>query len=85
MGTLEKAITRLKSLPKGYTYTEAKSLLQMLGYVEYNKGKTSGSRVCFYRKADEDLILLHKPHPSNTLDPASTKALFKKLESNGEI
>ena len=43
MSRLEKEIERLKSKPKDYTYDEAKSLLNKLGFFEYNKGKTSGS------------------------------------------
>ena len=50
MSKLEKEIERLKSKPKDYTYEEVKSLLNKLGYIEYNKGKTSGSRVRFRNK-----------------------------------
>ena len=48
MSRLEKALQRLKSIPKDYTYSEAKYLLGQLGFIEDNKGKTSGSRVMFY-------------------------------------
>ena len=47
MSRLEKEIERLKSKPKDYTYDEAKSLLNKLGFYEKNKGRTSGSRVEF--------------------------------------
>ncbi len=45
MSKFEKAKERIKLRPKDYTYTEAKSLLSQMGFVEYQKGKTSGSRV----------------------------------------
>lgn len=61
MSELEKLKERLKSLPKDFTYNEARSLLTNLGYEEKNKGKTSGSRVKFERQGKND-ILLHKPH-----------------------
>ena len=63
MSKFEKAKERIKLRPKDYTYTEARSLLSQMGFVEYQKGKTSGSRVKFYRKEDQKIILLHKPHP----------------------
>ena len=68
MSKLEKAKARLLSLPKDYTYDEARSLLGQLGFREDNKGKTSGSRVEFFRESDKSGILLHKPHPDNVLE-----------------
>ena len=70
MSRLEKAKARLKSFPKDYTYTEAKSLLQQLGFKELTKGKTSGSRVKFLRDSDGVMIFLHKPHPSDIMCPS---------------
>ena len=58
MSQLEKAINRIKTCPKDYTYDEARHLLSSIGYKEHNKGKTSGSRVVFIR--DDDKIMLHK-------------------------
>lgn len=37
-------------LPKDFTYAELVSLLIQLGFEEDNKGKTSGSRLRFYRQ-----------------------------------
>ena len=45
MSKEEKQIQRLKDVPSDYTYTEAKALAKRLGYEEFNKGRTSGSRV----------------------------------------
>ena len=52
MSKIDKARKRILSKPKDYTYTEAKFLLAQIGFEEYNKGKTSGSRVKFYRQKD---------------------------------
>ena len=49
MSKFEKAKERILGKPKDYTYTEAKAFLSQLGFEEYNKGKTSGSRVKFFR------------------------------------
>lgn len=52
MSKIDKAKERLSLHPKDYTYSEAKYLLSQLGFEEFNKGKTSGSRVKFYRASD---------------------------------
>lgn len=83
MSELEKLKERLKSLPKDFTYDEAKSLLTKLGFVESNKGRTSGSRVKFC-KNDKD-ILLHKPHPNNEMKRVYVKQLVELLIEYGEI
>ena len=83
MSELEKLKDRLKSLPKDFTYNEAKSLLTKLGFEEDNKGKTSGSRKSFNR--NENSILLHKPHPRNTLDRGFLKRLLAELKKFGDI
>lgn len=83
LGKLEKAKNRLKSEPTDYTFKEAKKLLTALGYEEYNKGKTSGSRVVFIRENDK--ILLHKPHPGNEMKGYAVRQLKEHLETIGEL
>ena len=85
MSRLEKAIARLKSIPRDYTYSEAKYILGQLGFAESNKGKTSGSRVKFFRVSDGRIILLHKPHPSEIMSVASVRDLAEYLEGIGEL
>ena len=85
MSKLEKALQRLKDKPKDYTYSEAKQLLGQLRFIEYNKGKTSGSRVKFYRPSDKTIILLHKPHPGDIMPPAATRDLLDTLKNRGDI
>jgi len=80
---LEKLKERLKSLPRDFTYDEAKSLLTKLGFQESNKGKTSGSRVKFHR--NEDDIMFHKPHPTNILRREAVKYLLRELTESGDI
>ena len=79
MSGLEKEIERLKSRPKDFTYNEAKTLLNNLGFYEYNKGKTSGSRVAFINR-DGVKIDLHKPHPGRILKSYQINMLLKKLK-----
>ena len=84
MSKLEKEIERLKSKPKDYTYEEAKSLLNKLGFSEYNKGKTSGSRVRFINKNNVK-VDLHKPHPKNILKSYQIEKILKRLTERGEL
>lgn len=85
MSKLEKALVRLASIPKDYTYEEAKVLLMQLGYEEIQKGKTSGSRVKFYREFDGDAILLHKPHPQKEMKKRTVRDLVVHLKQKGEL
>ena len=79
MSKIEKEIERLKSKPKDYTYDEAKSLLNKLGFIENNKGRTSGSRVEF-TDIEKRKILLHKPHPKNIIKPYKIIEIINQLE-----
>lgn len=82
-GKRDKAVHRLKSIPNDYTFTEAKSLLNSLGFSLFQKGKTSGSRVRFYK---EGLIIdLHKPHPGDVMKRYAVKDLKEFLEEHKEI
>jgi hypothetical protein len=67
MSKKDKLKTRLKSRPKDFTYQELKSVLASMGYMEDNKGKTSGARVSFINEKTKHIISLHKPHPTNIL------------------
>lgn len=85
MSSLDKAKQELLKASKNYTYDEARALLRMLGFEEKMKGKTSGSRVKFYRECDQRVIMLHKPHPKNTMDTGALKDLIKRLKEFGEL
>ena len=85
MSKFEKAKERIKTKPKDYTYDEAKYLLSQMGFEEYTKGKTSGSRVKFYRREDGRAILLHKPHPGNVMRRGAIEDLVEFLSNLGEI
>ena len=80
MSRKEKLLKRLQSKPKDFTYDEATTLLEQLGFIEYNKGKTSGSRVKLENKQLNIKIELHKPHPGNLLKEYQVLKLIKKLE-----
>ena len=79
MSQKDKLIARLKTVPRDFTFDEAETLLKYLDYLQSNKGKTSGSRVMFFREGHPP-ILLHKPHPQNELKLYQVKQLLDILE-----
>ena len=83
MSKKDKLIKRLKKEPKDFTYEEAKRILEYLGYVEDNKGKTSGSRIIFVRERDKKKFLLHKPHPDKIMKQYAIKQLKEFVEKEG--
>lgn len=85
MSVKEKLLKRLLSRPKDFTYEEAVTLLRGFGYVEDNKGRTSGSRVMFYNEITHAPIMFHKPHPKNILLDYAIKELICGLVSAGLI
>ncbi len=84
MGTKEKLIERLKKLPNDFTFDEAERLLTLFGYIRSNKGKTSGSRVMFYKNGYIP-VFLHKPHPHKELKEYAVRQLLDELMINGDI
>lgn len=84
MGTKEKLIERIKQRPVDFTFDEAKRLMSLLGYDLSNKGKTSGSRVIFYKEGRVP-IMLHRPHPGNVLKHYAVKQLLETLLENGDL
>lgn len=85
MSKLEKLLKRLYSKPKDFTYQEAKTLLEQLGFVEYNKGKTSGSRIAFLDTETKIKIKIHKPHPGNILKPYQVQIILEELKKWEEL
>lgn len=74
----DKLIARFLTFPSDFNYTEAVKLVGYFGFVEKNKGKTSGSRVQF-RHEDGTKLNLHKPHPDGRLKEYQLKQLKKEL------
>lgn len=82
MSKKEKLINRLLLLPKDFRFEELESLLRLLGFEQSNKGRTSGSRVLFYKKDGSAKILIHKPHPSPNLKVTVLKEIADYLKDN---
>lgn len=85
MSTLTKRIARLMQKPTDYTYDELRALLHSLGYEEYNKGRTSGSRVMFAKTDNGKTLMLHIPHKPPYLKKYAIDNVIKFLKESGDI
>lgn len=85
MSSSEKLVLRLKCIPSDFTFNEAERLFNHFGYELDTKGKTSGSRVIFFRKLDNKKIMLHKPHNPSILRKSAVKQIYEFLVDNGDI
>ncbi|HFK5878506.1 TPA: type II toxin-antitoxin system HicA family toxin [Legionella pneumophila] len=82
MTQIDKIKIRLLSFPKDFTWNELTKLLGNLGFKEFNKGKTSGSRVSFIH-ARYRTIILHKPHNPPILRSYQIKQIIEQLQDEG--
>lgn len=82
MARRKKIEERLRHMARDITFEEATVLLNHYGYLQDNKGKTSGSRVRFTCDGHCD-ILLHKPHPEKELKAYVVKDLHDIIEQEG--
>lgn len=80
MSKKDKLIKRLTSKPKDFEYNELRTLLKHLGFIENNRGKTSGSAVRFYNNQTNRKIEIHKPHPGNILKMYQIEDIIEELK-----
>jgi len=73
---------KFKNFSKDITFQDEITLLEHYGYVQNNKGRTSGSRVSFSCDGHCD-ILLHRPHPQKELKEYVEKNLHYLFEQEG--
>ena len=81
MGKKEKLIARLKTRPKNFEFTEAKTLLSKCGYTQTKVGKTGGSKVKFIK--GDKIFRMHKPHPRKELLAYQVDELIDELTQEG--
>jgi hypothetical protein len=82
MSKHEKLCLKLLNLSGNFTYDEMVTLLRGFGYIEEQRGRSSGSAVLFYNKKSHDKIMFHKPHPEKELKIYILKLVIEKLKSN---
>jgi hypothetical protein len=85
MAKSEKLLKRLLSSPKDFTFDELDTLLSGFGFKLSNAGSTSGSAVRFINKNTDQIIRLHKPHPSPVIKQYMIKLIIDELKKGGYL
>ena len=85
MNKKETLVKRFRTLPKDFTFEEVVTLFQIYGFSLENKGSTSGSRIKFYNKHDENAFIMHKPHPSNIIKGYMMRDILNYLLHNNYV
>ena len=80
MSKLEKLLDKIARSRKVFPWNELVTLLMQLGY---EQKEMAGSRVRFYHKENDALLLLHKPHPENELKGGALKSFKSHLKQEG--
>jgi len=77
----KKLKQKLQQISGNYQWSDLTKLFAKLGY---EKQEREGSRVAFYNREKNCLIILHKPHPGNIVKKGAQRAVIKHLNDNGE-
>ena len=83
MTRTDKLIAQLLSCPSTYRYTDYLKVMASYGFEMDNKGKTSGSRIRFYRPSDGRMFVMHAPHPSDELTAGTIRNIVRFLQDVG--
>lgn len=71
--------------PSDFRFSDLRKVMAYFGYLESNKGATSGSRVKFYNPDTKAILLLHKPHPGDEMPKAAVDSVVNFLKEHGHI
>ena len=87
---MSKVATLIKKLcqkptPADFRNSDLKKIMAYFGYVESNKGATSGSRVRFYNPDTGAMVMLHKPHPGDQMVKGAVESVVVFLKEHGHI
>jgi predicted RNA binding protein YcfA (HicA-like mRNA interferase family) len=85
LSRIDKLLDRFLILPSDFTWDELVKVLAHFGYLEANTGKTGGSRRRFVHAITNNIISLHKPHPSSIVKQYQLKQIIDHLKSNSII
>lgn len=80
MSKHKKALQRLFSNPTDFRWNELCALLKRLGFKQL---EGSGSRVKFFHEDKDTIIIVHNPHPENTINVCYIRQITKTLKEMG--
>ncbi len=76
MSKLQKALERLKSKPKDFTWKELQTIMAHFNYEEIKGG---GSRRKFVNMDTKAIVSLHEPHPKPILKRYAVEIIIDHL------
>lgn len=85
MTQAEKLLEELLSLPKTFRFSDLVKVMAHFGFAVDNKGRTSGSRIRFYRESDGASFSMHIPHPGSEIKRRAIVAIVEYLRKIGAI
>lgn len=83
MTRVEKLAQQLMACPRTFRFDDAVRVMAWCGFALEGKGKTSGSRIRFYRESDGRMMLMHLPHPGDELRAAAVREMAAFLKDVG--
>lgn len=83
MARIDKLIAQLLSRPSTYRFADFLKGMASYGFEMDNKGRTSGSRIRFYRPSDGRMFVMHAPHPSDELTAGTIRNIVRFLQDVG--
>lgn len=82
MSKFNKALARLKSRPKDFTWAELRKIMAHFGYQEIRGG---GSRRKFINSKTNVSVSLHEPHPQPEIKMYAVDIVIEHLKEEGLI
>jgi hypothetical protein len=80
MSKLKKALIRLRTRPKDFTWRELQAIMNHFGYEEL---KGSGSVRKFYHTKTKVSVHLHEPHPQPVIKRYAIDIIIEHLTQEG--
>lgn len=83
MTRADKLIAQLLCCPSTYRFADFLKVMASYGFEMDTKGRTSGSRIRFYRQSDGRIFVMHAPHPSDELTAGTIRNIVRFLQDAG--
>ena len=82
VGKAEKALDRLKTIPRDFSWSELEAIMGQLGYALKTSG---GSGRKFIHPGTKATLMLHEPHPGSILKVYQVRDVLKFLRQENHL
>lgn len=83
MTRVDKLEAQLLARPSVFKYSDFIKVMISHGFELDTKGKTSGSRIRFYRPSDGRMFIMHSPHPGDEISAGTIRNIVRFLQDAG--